>query len=147
MTDSFYTFLCSVASVVSNSLRPMDCSLPGSSVRGMLQARILEWVSFYSPWFEKFAIDVKIKLLRAADFVIFHSFISTARAWGCSVIRHGACTWMPPVILARPSFHLRSAPALRSAGNHTASERQNPCKRELIAVSINWIVGHVTREL
>ena len=24
---------------------PMDCSLPGSSVRGILQARILEWVS------------------------------------------------------------------------------------------------------
>ena len=24
---------------------PMDCSLPGSSVHGILQARILEWVS------------------------------------------------------------------------------------------------------
>ena len=24
---------------------PMDCSLPGSSVRGILQARILEWVA------------------------------------------------------------------------------------------------------
>ena len=29
-------------SVVSNSLGPMDCSLPGSSVHGILQARILE---------------------------------------------------------------------------------------------------------
>ena len=28
------------------SLRPLDCSLPGSSVRGILQARILEWVAF-----------------------------------------------------------------------------------------------------
>ena len=28
---------------------PMDCSLPGSSIRGILQARVLEWfaVSFY----------------------------------------------------------------------------------------------------
>ena len=25
---------------------PMDCSLPGSIVRGIFQARILEWVSF-----------------------------------------------------------------------------------------------------
>ena len=25
---------------------PMNCSLPGSSVHGMLQARILEWVAF-----------------------------------------------------------------------------------------------------
>ena len=24
---------------------PMDCSLPGSSVRGILQAKILEWVA------------------------------------------------------------------------------------------------------
>ena len=24
---------------------PMDCSLPGSSVRGILQARVLEWVA------------------------------------------------------------------------------------------------------
>ena len=33
-------------SVVSNSLcDPMDCSLPGSSVHGILQARMLEWVA------------------------------------------------------------------------------------------------------
>ena len=32
-------------SVVSNSLRPMDCSPPSSSVRGILQARMLEWVA------------------------------------------------------------------------------------------------------
>ena len=28
---------------------PMDCSLPGSSVHGFLQARILEWVAIHSP--------------------------------------------------------------------------------------------------
>ena len=32
-------------SVVSDSCDPMDCSPPGSSVRGILQARILEWVT------------------------------------------------------------------------------------------------------
>ena len=32
--------------VVSNSWDPMDCSPPGSSVHGILQARILEWVPF-----------------------------------------------------------------------------------------------------
>ena len=30
---------------MSNSLRPVDCSLPGSSIHGILQARILEWVA------------------------------------------------------------------------------------------------------
>ena len=32
-------------SVVSDSFDPMDCSLPGSSVHEILQARILEWVA------------------------------------------------------------------------------------------------------
>ena len=32
-------------SVMSNSCDCMDCNLPGSSVHGILQARILEWVS------------------------------------------------------------------------------------------------------
>ena len=27
---------------------PMDCSLPGSSVVGILQARILEWIAMHS---------------------------------------------------------------------------------------------------
>ena len=32
-------------SVVSDSFRPVDCSPPSSSVHGVLQARILEWVA------------------------------------------------------------------------------------------------------
>ena len=36
---------CSVAPVMSESYDPKCCSLPGSSVHGILQARILEW-----PW-------------------------------------------------------------------------------------------------
>ena len=31
-----------------DSLRHYDCSLPGSSVHGILQARILEWVAMLS---------------------------------------------------------------------------------------------------
>jgi len=30
---------------MSDSLDPIDCSLPGSSVHGILQARILEWAA------------------------------------------------------------------------------------------------------
>ena len=39
-------FCCAryVASVMSNPCDPMDCSPPGSSVHGILQARTLEWV-------------------------------------------------------------------------------------------------------
>ena len=34
-----------MCSVMSDSLQPMDCTLPGSSVHGVFQARILEWVA------------------------------------------------------------------------------------------------------
>ena len=36
-----------LVAVMSNSCEPMDCSLPGSSVHGILQARMLEWVFIY----------------------------------------------------------------------------------------------------
>ena len=35
---------------------PMDCSSPGSSVRGILQARILEWVAFPDPGMEPMSL-------------------------------------------------------------------------------------------
>ena len=41
----FYCFYCVSHSVVFNSCDPMDCRLPGFSVHGILQARILEWVA------------------------------------------------------------------------------------------------------
>ena len=40
-----YTESESESEVVSHSLWPMDCSLPGSSIHGIFQARILEWVA------------------------------------------------------------------------------------------------------
>ena len=35
---------------MSDSLRPMDCILPGSSVHGIFQERILEWVAISYSW-------------------------------------------------------------------------------------------------
>ena len=44
--SSIYVFVCYTKSLQSGPTLcdPMDCSLPGSSVHGILQARILEWV-------------------------------------------------------------------------------------------------------
>ena len=44
-----YVCVCSSHSVMSDSLHPMDCSPPGSSIHGTLQTRILEWdaISFF----------------------------------------------------------------------------------------------------
>ena len=35
--------------VMSDTCDPMDCSPPGSSVHGISQARILEWIAISSP--------------------------------------------------------------------------------------------------
>ena len=43
-----HTSICAVCLVTQSCPTlgdPMDCSLPGSSVHGILQARILEWVA------------------------------------------------------------------------------------------------------
>ena len=40
--------LCMYVSSVLTLCDPMDCSLPGSSVHGIFQARILEWVAIFS---------------------------------------------------------------------------------------------------
>ena len=37
-----------VAQLDSTLCHPIDCSPPGSSVHGILQARILEWVAIFS---------------------------------------------------------------------------------------------------
>ena len=42
---------CSVSKLCPTLCNPMDCSPPGSSVHGILQARILEWVAVpFSRW-------------------------------------------------------------------------------------------------
>ena len=38
-------FSCEVAQSCPTLCDPMDCSLPGSSVHGIFQARVLEWVA------------------------------------------------------------------------------------------------------
>ena len=46
-----YIFICLHAKSLQSSLTlfdPLDCSPPGSSVHGILQAKILQWVAIYS---------------------------------------------------------------------------------------------------
>ena len=46
---------------------PMGCSLPGSSVHGILQARIMEWVAIRAPKKESWNI---IKLTETAVYTV-----------------------------------------------------------------------------
>ena len=42
--------VCVCVCSVMSDCDPMDCSLPGSSAYGILQARILEWVAISFSW-------------------------------------------------------------------------------------------------
>ena len=43
-----YKYVCVHVLALSNSCDPVDCSPPGSSVHGIFQAKILEWVAIFS---------------------------------------------------------------------------------------------------
>ena len=53
MENYLCVYMCMHAKLLQSYLTlgdPMDCSPPGSSVHGILQARILEWVAMLSSW-------------------------------------------------------------------------------------------------
>ena len=62
-----------VYSVMSNSCDPMDCRPPGSSVHGVLQARILEWVAISfsrgSSWLREYS-----QVYKKSWFTIFQAY-------------------------------------------------------------------------
>ena len=79
--------VCVICSVVSDSLWPMDCSLPGSSVYGILQGRILEWVAitfFRELWLSSIPLCVcttfslSIHLLMDTGFFYILTFVNSA---------------------------------------------------------------------
>ena len=64
----WWWFTCQV---VPNSCDPMDCNLPGSSVLGILQARILVWVAIsFSRASSKSGIKPKSPALQADSFFL-----------------------------------------------------------------------------
>ena len=55
---------------MSDSCDPMDCSPPGSSAHGILQAKILEWVA------SSFSRDMRLAL------VFLYFLLSSQLYWG-----------------------------------------------------------------
>ena len=71
---------------------PMDCSLPGFSVHGILQARTLEWVaiSFSNAWkwkvkVKSFSNPMDCSLPGSSAHGIFQA---TVLEWGCHCLLH-----------------------------------------------------------
>ena len=55
---------------------PMDCSPPGSSIHGILQARVLEWdaIAFSDEWVYLF---VKMWLMKTVQSLGYHTVVSS----------------------------------------------------------------------
>ena len=62
---------------------PMDCSLPGSSVHGILQARILEWVAMPSPGDLP---DSGIEPMSLMSPALVGDFFNTSSIWGAQLM-------------------------------------------------------------
>ena len=75
---------------------PMDCSLPGTSVHGILQARILEWVSFpfcrdfHDPGLKPMSPALQADSLPSEPPLIVHylphKWKSLSRVWLCNIM-------------------------------------------------------------
>ena len=91
----FSTLCCAVLSrsVMSDSLWPLDCSPPGSSVRGILQARILEWIAMpYSggssqprDWTQVSLIAGRFLTVRATREAHFSTLLAYKNKWASLV--------------------------------------------------------------
>ena len=57
---------------------PMDCSLPGSSVHGISQARILEWVAIS---FSRDLPDPEIEPMSLMSPALAGGFFTTSATW------------------------------------------------------------------
>ena len=77
VTSLVLNVLCSVAQLCPTLCNPMDYSPPGSSVHGILQARIREWTAKPSsrgsdPW---------IKHTSLVPSALAHGFFTTSATW------------------------------------------------------------------
>ena len=89
--SSFLEVCCLVTKSCPTLCDPMDCSLPGSSVHGILQARILEWVA--------------IPFSRRSSWPRDQTHVSCIGRW---ILNHLSClgsplsAWSDPAVLSGP---------------------------------------------
>ena len=74
-----------VAQSYPNPSDPMDCSLPGSSIHGIFQARVLEWGAIAFSGTEATAsqlVDITLHLVAKESGIIIPNHIQV-RVWLC----------------------------------------------------------------
>ena len=66
---------------------PMDCTLPGSSVHGILQARILEWIAMHS---SKGSSQSRVEPTSPTSSALAGGFFTTSATWEALVSLYGS---------------------------------------------------------
>ena len=59
---------------------PMDCTLPGSSAHGLLQARVLEWLAIPGPWI-KLGLLHYSRILHRLSHKKYRELVGTKHSW------------------------------------------------------------------
>ena len=87
---------------------PMDCSLPGSSIHGIFQARVLEWVAIAFSGKNGFVIKIMIMLRIAEWRWVWRGMVSALGKYfeecfpGCSNSRFVVSWWWIPHVKESP---------------------------------------------
>ena len=73
---------------------PMDCNLPGSSVHGIFQARVLEWgaISFSNAWRRKVMLKVEGEVFKRKEYVLPSLFLILMGIQWWAIIESGRVT-------------------------------------------------------
>ena len=108
----------------SDSCDPMDCNLPGSSVHGILQARILEWVAI------SFSRERYISSVQSLNRVLlFATPWTAARQASLSITNSRSSPWLTSIESVMPSSHLilssPSPPAPNPSQHQSLFQRVN----------------------
>ena len=119
--------VCSIAQPCPTLCDPMDCSPPGSSVHGILQARRLEWAAISSSrgsspprdqtWVSSISCIDRLILYHGATwdtqsnlYAIWKGNEGSSKTWGCrpQAWVMGQSPWVQPAQCARPCCTGRS---------------------------------------
>ena len=129
---------------------PMDCSLPGSSIHGIFQARVLEWGSItFSDWSIESSTNNSLGIFLIASAVTLwcgHSCgFCHQMDWVCVLSHTFSCMWPWPSYLTSLGLRFLNSFSVRIKWTNMWSTSNNACSTieqvfsTVISTPFNWL--------
>ena len=123
---------------------PMDCSLPGSSVHSILQAKILEWVAIP---FCRGSSQGSNSLTSLMYLVLAGGFFTTSTTWEALCYLATLFSWAPKSVqMATAAMKLKEASSLeekyKQSRQHIKKQRQHFANKGLSSQSYGFSSSH-----